>query len=139
LLGIRDSKPRLRPGSEEAEAPPLRQWPSLRGRLVERSELGERLESVEEALRPGLAGRSLGQPMRAAEPGLRRPPVESVARRDERETAQGAPAADFVGDGDLFTAERLAPPVIERPAHGEPVTVTQAALRPADRPDHRSV
>lgn len=122
LQGIRDTKPRWRPGSLEAEEMPLRRLPTLTGRFAPESTVEESLESAEQALRPGLGGRGLSRPEeRAAE-----------RRRAERrkDSKREAPAVDFVGDSELFTPEQAAPSVIDRPEEAAPVAPEKAALRP---------
>lgn len=111
LQGIRDTAPRLRPGSPEAEEVPLRQMRSLSGRLgSDPDALAESLESAQRALPPGLAGRGRPQPPREVAP----------ARASD---------VGFVGDSELFTPELAAPAVIERPEETR-VVAEKPALRP---------
>jgi len=118
---MRDRTPRWRPGPADTDELSLRPGPGLRGRLAGPTEWSESPETVAEALRLGLAGRGAGLPTRAEEP----------AERTKRERA--AATVDFVGDAELFTAERPAPPVIERPEDAKPVSTTKAVLRPVER------
>jgi hypothetical protein len=122
LQGVRDTKPRWRPGSLEAEEMPLRRLPTLNGRFAPESTVEESLESAEQALRPGLGGRGLSRPEERA-PERRRP-------KPRKETKKDAPAVDFVGDSELFTPEQSAPAVIDRPEEAAPVVPEKAALRP---------
>lgn len=105
LQGIRDRRPRWRPGSLEAEKIPLRQLPTMTGRLGPDLAAEESLETAQRALRPGLGGRGLT------------PPTERRGQSVEREeTRAKAPTVDFVGDAELFTPAKAAPPVIGRPS-----------------------
>lgn len=121
LQGIRDPKPRWRPGSLEAEEIPLRRLPTLTGRFAPETVAEESLESAERALRPGLGGRGLSRPDK---PAAKR---QSEPRRDGK---REAPAVDFVGDSELFTPDHAAPAVIDRPEQAPAVTPEKSALRP---------
>jgi hypothetical protein len=126
LQGIRDPRPRVGPGSMEAEEISARQVPTLTGRLgpVEAEE--SQVESTLQALREGLGGR-----------GTLAPSGSNATRDDERAPAETAepvaaknPTVDFVGDANLFTPEEAAPPVIRLAAEPEAVVREEPALRP---------
>ena len=140
LQGIRDPQPRSRrPGSAETEEMPLRRLPTLDGRLGSAAELAEEdMESTLSALRQGLSGRGVTRPGPLGEPeaaearpavSARRPPAEQTGDKREGGTEDES-RIDFVGDAELFTAERSAPPVIDRPAEPKPVAQPDPALRP---------
>jgi hypothetical protein len=146
LQGIRDKRPRWRPGSLESEEIPMRTLPTLNGRLgPESADLQESLESAEQALRPGLGGRGVSRggtrPAPAqGEPEMTRPAVSAPKKRHpESDEERARPAVDFVGDSDLFTPKDAAPAVIERPEEAKPVVAGKPALRPAAPVDHGSV
>lgn len=110
LQGMRDVRPRFRPGSVEAEEPALRRMQTLEGRLAT-----EPTEPTPEPLRPELAGRG-------------RRPAQAV--ENEPRPGIDTEAVDFVGDAELFAAAEAAPSVIERPEEVKPVVPERAALRP---------
>lgn len=114
LLGIRDTKPRLRPGSAEVEQPALQRSTPLNGRFGAQPELADELAL--RALRPALNGRA------GRAPGER--------QTDRRDLRTDVPRIDFVGDTDLFAPRPAVPPVIARPGEAEPIAVEQHALRP---------
>lgn len=122
LQGIRDTKPRWRPGSLEAEELPLRRLPTLTGRLGPESVAEESLESTEQALRPGLGGRGLSRPIK--------PAAERRRSEPRTDTERKAPAIDFVGDSELFAPEQAGPAVIDRPEEAAAVQPEKPALRP---------
>jgi hypothetical protein len=126
LQGIRDPRPAGRPGSLESEEAPLERLPTLTSRLAAGAQAGEsELESAEQAMRQGLAGRGLrpadqrGEPSRAADRRARDP-----LRGD-----QPPATVDFVGDSGLFVADETAPPVIERPTQQQPAASGDPAVR----------
>jgi hypothetical protein len=131
LLGIRDTKPRFRPGSAESEEPTLGRLSTLNGRLgPESAALEESVESAEQALRPGLDGRGMSRRPQHSEPETATPKAER--RRAEPEDIRSeAPVVEFVGDSELFTPERAVPTVIDRPEEAKQIASEPAALLPA--------
>jgi hypothetical protein len=140
LRGIRDPERLTRPGSVESEEVRLRHLSTLNGRLdpvVEGAD--HEMESAMRASLPaGLRGRGVsGVSAPEGESIMARPPTGAsgdAGRSGVKERAQAAdneaPRIDFVGDTELFAAQRSTPAVIEPPAEPEPVVRADPALRP---------